>query len=397
MTIIPYGKHYIDESDIEAVVNVLRSGALTQGPMVTEFESSFARYVNSKYAVAVSSCTAGLHIASIAAGLKQGDTLITSPITFVSSANAGLHTGATVAFSDINPYTINIDPNRLASTLEKYPKTKVVIPVHFAGLPCEMENLKAVCDQADCIIIEDAAHALGSKYKNGQMVGSCCHSLMTVFSLHPVKAIAAGEGGVITTNDASIFRRLLRLRSHGINKQNDQFICTDQAMTSSEPNPWYYEMQELGYHYRITDIQCALANSQLKQLPKFIARRQEIAERYVRVFSGSNILRIAQPLDSFSRSAWHLFVLRINFKGIKINRATFMNILKEKNIITQVHYLPVPMHPFYRKLNASLDEYKHSIEYYRECLSIPIFYSLSDEDQDYVISTIQRIIKGEML
>ena len=395
MSMIPYGKHFIDDADIDAVVNVLRSGTLTQGPKIEEFERSFASYVNSKYAVAVSSCTAGLHIASVAAGLEEGDTLITSPITFVASSNAGLYVGANIAFADINPDTINMDPTLLSSTLKKCPKTKVVIPVHFAGYPCEIESIKSICDQAGAVVIEDAAHALGAKYKNGQMVGSCCHSLMTVFSMHPVKAIAAGEGGVITTNDYQVYRRLLRLRSHGINKGDDQFICLDQSSSPSGSNPWYYEMQELGYHYRITDIQCALASSQLKKLPQFIQQRTKIANRYLNLFAENKFISFAQPLDALGLSAFHLFVVRINFDDLRIDKALFMKMLKKADILTQVHYLPVPMHPYYKqKLPYNVD-CVNSVEYYRDCLSIPIYYSLTESDQDYVVSKINEILSRE--
>ena len=392
MTIIPYGKHFIDEADIDAVINILRNGPLTQGPQIEEFEHEFAKYVNSKYAVAVSSCTAGLHIAAVAAGLEQGDTLITSPITFVASSNAGLYVGANIAFSDISPGTVNMDPSSLSSTLLKSRGKKVVVPVHFAGYPCEMENIKSICDKSSAVIIEDAAHALGAKYKNGQMVGSCCHSLMTVFSMHPVKAIAAGEGGVITTNDADIYRRLLRLRSHGINKVDDEFICLEESVSPSGSNPWYYEMQELGFHYRITDIQCALAKSQLKKLPNFIRRRKEIAERYLQFFSGNKVIQFAQPLDALERSAFHLFVIRINFRMLRIDKATLMKRLRAANIITQVHYLPVPMHPYYRDKVKTFDQFSASLDYYRQCLSLPIYYSLTDSDQDYVMATIRDII-----
>lgn len=397
MTKIPYGKHFIDESDIEAVVDVLRNGPLTQGPKVAEFEEKFANHVNCKYAVAVSSCTAGLHIASIAAGLKKGDTLITSPITFVASSNAALYVGANVEFADINPYTINIDSRSLQNTLHANPNTKVVIPVHFAGLPCEMKNIKYVCEKAGVAIIEDAAHALGSTYRDGSMVGSCCHSLMTVFSLHPVKAIAAGEGGIITTNDESIYRQLLRLRSHGISKSGDQFLCPDQALSASGPNPWYYEMQELGYHYRITDIQCALASSQLNKLTSFVKRRKEIARRYFDAFKGIDCLSFAQPFEVLSLSALHLFVLRINFKNLKVDRAMFMHLLREKNIITQVHYMPIPMQPYYRNIGIKLKLGSHYKRYYDECLSIPIYYSLSDAEQEYVIYTVKEIIQQNVI
>ena len=392
MNNIPYGKHFIDQADIEAVVNVLRNGPLTQGPKILEFEQKFASYVNCKYAVAVSSCTAGLHIASIAAGLKKDDILITSPITFVASSNAALYVGANVKFVDINPYTVNMDSRSLSIALQDSTSAKVVIPVHFGGLPCEMENIKTVCDEAGVVIIEDAAHALGSKYRNGNMVGSCCYSLMTVFSLHPVKAIAAGEGGIVTTNDESVYRHLLRLRSHGINKLDDQFLCLDQSVSASGPNPWYYEMQELGYHYRITDIQCALASSQLNKINDFVERRKKIARRYFEAFKGIDCLSFAQPFEILKLSALHLFVLRINFNELKVDRAMFMQLLKDKNIVTQVHYMPVPMQPYYKLLGVELKHDSHYSRYYDECLSIPIYYSLSDSEQEYVISVLKDII-----
>jgi len=389
---IPYGKHYIDEDDIQAVVNVLRGGFLTQGPTIAEFENAFSDYVGSKFAVAVSSCTAGLHIAAIAAGMGQRDTLITSPITFVASANAGLYAGGNVAFADIDPATINIDPSALAISLEDNPSTKVVVPVHFAGLPCESDSIKSVCDRAGAVVVEDAAHALGATYKNGQRVGSCCYSLMTVFSLHPVKAIAAGEGGVITTNDESVYRSLLRLRSHGINKSEDKLLCPDEANSMYGINPWYYEMQELGYHYRITDIQSALAKSQLSKIDKFISRRREIAFRYHEAIAEISGLEPAQPLESLSRSAYHLFVVRINPSLVKIQKAQLMNSLRKLGIISQVHYIPVPMHPYYRQLGFDFNQYKNALEYYRECLSLPIYFSLSSDDQEYVIECLRQVI-----
>jgi len=390
---IPYGKHYIDEDDIQAVVDVLRGGSLTQGPAIEEFENAFSKYVGTKYAVAVSSCTAGLHLAAMAAGMGPEDTLITSPITFVASANAGLYAGGNVAFADIDPTTINMDPAALAASLDSNPTTKVVVPVHFAGLPCEMDTIKSICDRAGAAVIEDAAHALGATYKNGMRVGSCCYSLMTVFSLHPVKIIAAGEGGVITTNDDAIYRRLLRLRSHGINKGNDQFICTDQAFTGLELNPWYYEMQELGYHYRITDIQCALAQSQLAKIDKFLFKRRKIVEFYHDNIYKLNNTISAQPRQQIGQSAHHLFVIRINFSGIGINRSHLMSLLREKHIIAQVHYIPIPMHPYYRLLGNTIDKFPNAQSYYKECLSIPVYFSLDKGDQDYVLDTLSEILK----
>jgi perosamine synthetase len=388
---IPYGKHYIDEDDIQAVVDVLRSGFLTQGPTIAEFEKAFSRYVGAKYAVAVSSCTAGLHLAALAAGMSPGDTLITSPITFVASANAGLYTGGNVAFADIDPNTINIDPAALAASLKVNRRTKVVVPVHFAGLPCDMQAIKTICDQAGALIVEDAAHALGATYQNGNRVGSCCYSLMTVFSLHPVKAIAAGEGGVITTNDEQTYRSLLRLRSHGINKGDDNLICLDEAKSATGLNPWYYEMQELGYHYRITDLQSALAKSQLAKLGRFISRRQEIADKYHDAMNAINGVVPAQPREGLAFSAHHLFVVRINPEVVKIDRAELMNRMRKFGIISQVHYVPVPMHPFYRRLGFRFEQYKNALSYYRECLSIPIYYSLSPVEQEYVVDCLHQL------
>jgi len=385
--VIPYGKHYIDEEDIQAVVNVLRGGYLTQGPAIAEFENVFSNYVGAKYAVAVSSCTAGLHLAALAAGIGRGDTLITSPITFVASANSGLYAGGNVAFADIDPTTINMDPAALASSLYDNPTAKVVVPVHFAGLPCNMHAIKSICDRAGAIVVEDAAHALGATYTNGQRVGSCCYSLMTVFSLHPVKAIAAGEGGVITTNDEATYRILLRLRSHGINKLDDSFVFPSEAK-----DPWYYEMQDLGYHYRITDIQAALATSQLSKLDNFIARRREIAARYYDSMAEIKGLVPAQPRESLLHSAYHLFVVRINLSVLKIDKAELMNKLRKFGILSQVHYIPVPMQPYYRQLGFDFNRYPNSLAYYQEGLSIPIYFSLTNSEVSYIVNSLSKII-----
>ena len=389
---IPYGKHFLDENDINAVVKVLRSGNLTQGPLITEFETAFSKYVGCKYSVAVSSCTAGLHLAAITAGMQSGDTLVTSPITFVSSANASQYVGGNVVFTDVDDSTINMEPSSLKHVLSKHPKTKVVVPVHFAGLPCDMSQISSICNEANVCIVEDAAHALGATYENGKKVGSCCFSLMTVFSLHPVKAIAAGEGGVITTNDEDVYRRLLRLRSHGINKLDDSFLVVDEAHSDSGVNPWYYEMQELGFHYRITDIQCALALSQLSKIDKFIRKRREIAKLYYKHLSGMSNIKPAQPEGILTDSAWHIFVVRIDFEAIGMDRRDFMLRLKEFNILTQVHYIPVPMQPYYLERGISITDSPHAEEYYRECLSLPTYYSLSRDDQMHVIDTITSLL-----
>jgi UDP-4-amino-4,6-dideoxy-N-acetyl-beta-L-altrosamine transaminase len=388
---IPYGKHHIDEEDIQAVVDVLRSGTLTQGPAVEAFEDSIAKYVGVKYAVAVSSGTAALHLAALAAGVGPGNTLITSPITFVASANAALYAGARVAFADIDQSTVNMCPQALNESLERNPDTRAVIPVHFAGLPCDMLAIKAVADQAGAAIIEDAAHALGARYTGGQRVGSCAYSLMTILSFHPVKAIAAGEGGMITTNDEVTYRKLLRLRSHGINKLDDSFELPDQAQTNGLRNPWYYEMQELGFHYRITDLQCALALSQFGKLDRFIARRLALVNKYDNAFTGLRHCRPAQVADR-DQSGHHLYVLRIGFDSIGLSRAQLMQNLKSCGIGSQVHYIPVPAQPYYHKFGYKPEDYPNSQAYYKEALSIPLFYDLTDDQQGCVIDAIRSLV-----
>ena len=389
---IPYGRHFIDEDDIQAVVDVLRNGALTQGPMIEAFEGAIAAYVGAKYAVAVSSATAGLHLAAVAADVGPGTVLITSPITFVASANAGLYTGAQAAFCDIDLGTLNMSPASLVEALRKYPNTRAVMPVHFAGLPCDMPAIKAASDAAGAVVIEDAAHALGARYPDGQRVGCCAHSLMVVFSFHPVKNIATGEGGMITTNDEAIYRRLLRLRSHGINKLTDSFQLPELATTGGLANLWYYEMQELGFHYRVTDIQCALGLSQFKKLDRFLARRTALVRQYDQALAGMQTLRPAQS-SGRDRSGHHLYVLRIDYAAAKISRAELMQSLRVKQIVTQVHYIPVPAQPHYQRLGFKLEDYENAQNYYQQALSIPLFFGLTEDQQSFVISAIQEVVR----
>lgn len=388
---IPYGKHHIDEEDIQAVVDVLRSGILTQGPAIEAFEQAIAGYVGAQYAVAVSSGTAALHLAALAAGVGSGTSLITSPITFVASANAGLYVGGRVVFADIDPDTINMSPLALREAIVRNPDARAVIPVHFAGLPCDMPTIKSIADQAGAVVIEDAAHALGALYPDGRRVGSCAYSLMTIFSFHPVKAIAAGEGGMITTNDEPTYRKLLRLRSHGINKLNDPFQLPEQAETDGVRDPWYYEMQELGFHYRISDMQCGLALSQLKKLDRFIARRLALVKRYDEAFTGMRNCRPAQAMGR-ERSGHHLYVLQIDFDSIGLSRGKLMQELKSRGIGSQVHYIPVPAHPHYRRLGFRPEDYPNAQKYYQKTLSIPLFYDLTDNQQEQVISSIKELV-----
>ena len=387
---IPYARHHVDEDDVQAVAHVLRNEFLTQGPAVEAFERAVAEYAGVTYAVAVSSGTAALHLAALASGVGPGTSLITSPITFVASANAALYVGANPLFADVDAETVNMAPSRLAEVVARHPETRAVVPVHFAGFPCDMPRIKTVADAAGAVVIEDAAHALGATYADGRRVGSCVHSLMTVFSFHPVKAIAAGEGGMVTTNDEQTFRRLVRLRSHGINKFDDPFELPDQAVTSGAPNPWYYEMQEVGFNYRITDIQCALARSQFRKIDAFIARRRELVETYDAAFARLSNCRPAQVAHR-GASGHHLYVLRIDFAAVGRSRAQLMGDLRARGVGTQVHYLPVPAHPYYHRLGCEAAEYPNAQAYYAEALSIPLFYDLGD-DQQQVISAITELV-----
>jgi len=388
---IPYGRHHLDESDIQAVVDCLRSNFLTQGPKVAEFEEAVALAVGAKFAVAVASGTAALHLATLAVGAGSHSSLVTSPITFVASANAALYVGAKPLFVDIDPDTVNLSSTALAKTLEENPNVTIVIPVHYAGLPCDMVEIKALADKTGAIVIEDAAHALGSHYPDGSPVGCCAHSLMTIFSFHPVKSITTGEGGMITTNDEEMYRKLLRLRSHGINKGEDTFLHSESAHTDGVPNPWYYEMFSLGFHYRITDIQSSLGLSQLKKLERFIERRRYLAMRYDQAFKNSNWIQPAQKTGR-ELSAHHLYPVRIDFSAAGISRAAFMKELRQKGIITQVHYIPVTTHPYYRQLGFNIKDYPHAKAYYQATLSIPLFYDLTEQQQDKVIETLEGLI-----
>ena len=388
---IPYGRQHLDEEDIQAVVDVLKSGALTQGPMVDAFEEKIRSYVGAKYAVAMASGTAALHLAAIVADVGPGTALVTSPITFVASSNAALYTGGKPLFADIDPETVNMSPESLHDTLRKNRNVRAVVPVHFAGLPCYMPAIKSAADEAGATVIEDAAHALGATYADGTRVGNCKYSAMTMFSFHPVKAIAAGEGGMITTNDEKIYRRLLRLRSHGINKLDDPFEISEQGEQDGQRNPWYYEMQELGFHYRITDIQCGLAVAQFRRLEKFLARRRKLVQVYDEEFAGLKNCRPAQK--GRDRSGHHIYVLRIDFKRAGTTRAKLMRELRARDIMTQVHYIPVPAHPLYRKLGLKPEDYPHAQKYYEEALTIPLFFDLTDEQQKYVIASVKELVR----
>jgi len=387
---IPYGKHHVDEEDIKSVIKVLKSDNLTQGPLIDAFEKEISKYVGAKYSVALTSCTAGLHLAAIVSKINKGKVLLTSPITFVATANSSLYCNGETIFADIDSSTINISIDSIKKIISQK-KIHAIAPVHFGGLPCNMKKIKEIADEVGAIIYEDAAHAFGASFPDGSKVGSCKYSDMTIFSFHPVKSIATGEGGVVTTNDKYLYERLLRLRNHGIEKNKDNFLSKNNSITNGINNPWYYEMQELGYHYRITDIQCALGLSQLKKIDKFIMKRRELAKKYDLAFEN---LKNCEPIQKNMRdfSSNHLYILRINFKKLSKTRTSLMEELKNVGIMTQVHYIPVISHPYFQKKNYKDSNFPNCYNYYNSALSIPLFYDLTDKQQSYVIDQVKKLI-----
>ena len=391
--IIPYGRHHIDQNDILNVTSALKSGELTQGSQIFKFENIVKKYVGAKYAVAVSSCTAGLHLCAIIAGLNKNNSFVTSPISFVSTSNAGLYQNSKPLFVDIDPKTVNIDLKKLCELIEKNKSIKAILPVHFGGYPVDLKKIYNFIKKKKKIIIEDAAHALGAKYKDGYMVGSCKYSDMCVFSFHPVKIVASGEGGVITTNNEKYYRELLRLRSHGINKKDDKFLNKDFAFDSkSKRNTWYYEMQQLGFHYRITDIQSSLAISQMSKIKKFLNKRLLLVKNYNKFFKKFKHCEPVQKIN-FKISSNHIYIVRINFNKIGISRNELMTKLKTLRILTQVHYLPIFLQHYYQRFNINIKNYTNSIDYYNNCLTLPLYYDLSLNEQKYIIQQLYKIIE----
>ena len=388
---IPYGQHYLDEEDIQSVVRQMREGTLTQGAAIEEFEHAIAEYVGVRYAVAVTSGTAALHLACAAAGLKAGDTLFTSAITFVASANCAKYVGAAPQFVDIDPETLNMDPADLERRCKSVKRVRAIVPVHFAGLACDLPAIRKIADAHGAVVIEDASHALGGSFADGKRIGSCSMSDMTVLSFHPVKSITTGEGGMVTTNDENLYRDLLRLRSHGINKARDPLLLEEHAYTDGLQNRWYYEMQELGFNYRLTEIQAALGVSQLRKLDRFIARRRELVARYDAAFGQSPDIRPGQRTGR-DWSGHHLYVIRAPFGRGCISRNTYMQRLYDAGIISQVHYIPVPLHPYYQEEGHRPHDFPHAWAYYTEALSIPLFFALTDTEQDRVIDTVLSML-----
>ncbi len=376
---IPYGRQNIDQDDIDMVVETLQSDFLTQGPVVRSFEGKFSEYVGCKYSVAVSNATAGLHLAVLALGLKPGDRVITTPITFAASANCIRYAGGEVWFADIDPGTYLLSLEKTEELIESKPKGffKGIIPVDFAGLPVNLENFRKLADKHNLWIIEDACHAPGGYFtdsKNAkQMCGNSNYADIGIFSFHPVKHIACGEGGMITTNDEELFKKLSLLRTHGITKDN----------MSENHGGWYYEMQELGFNYRLTDIQSSLGITQLTKNTTGVKKRNEIAERYKRAFS-DKIKYQSLPKDSYN--AHHLFVIEVK------KRKELYNYLRENGIFAQIHYIPIHTLPYYKEIGYDGANLKNSEKYYSRCLSLPMYPTLTEEEHNFVISKVLEFI-----
>ncbi|MBM2826411.1 MAG: DegT/DnrJ/EryC1/StrS aminotransferase [Dehalococcoidia bacterium] len=378
-TYLPYGMHWVDEEDIQAVVDVLRTGWLTTGPKVAEFEEAFAEQVGARYAVALSSGTAGLHAAVYALGVGPGDEVITTPYTFAASANCVLFQGGTAVFADVDEDTFNISPRAIEERITS--RTKAIIPVHFAGHPCDMDEIVAIARRHGLTIIEDACHALGAEYK-GVSIGGIGD--MSVFSLHPVKHITAGEGGVVTTNNPHLAERLRSFRNHS--------MSTD-ARERMEAGAWYYEVTDLGYNYRLTDLQCALALSQLKKLEHFVELRNDIAAQYTQALS--LLPEVIPPgVRPDVRHAWHIYVVRLDSSRLEADREAIFAALRAENIGVNVHYIPVHLHPYYReRFGYKRGDYPVAEAAYDSAITLPLFPKMTHQDVRDVLSAVEKVVE----
>lgn len=379
---IPYGRQHIDETDIAAVVETLQADFLTQGPKIREFEEKFAAYVGAKYAVAVANGTAALHLSAMAMEVNENSKVITTPITFSASANCVRYCGGEVFFADIDPDTALMDVNKVRELLEKHPKGTFqgIIPVDFTGYPLNLEAFRKLADEYGFWIIEDACHAPGGYFvdskREKQFCGNGKFADCSIFSFHPVKHIACGEGGMITTDKKEVYEKLMMLRTHGITK--------NQALMSDNPGGWYYEMQALGFNYRLPDILAALGVSQLAKADAGLKRRREIAQKYNQAFENLPI-KLLKPTDDIGH-AYHLYVIQVEDRKMMYDR------LREKQIYTQVHYIPVHTLPYYRQLGHKLGDYPMAEKYYDHCLSLPMYPTLTDEEQIYVINQVKEVV-----
>lgn len=383
---IPYGRQDITEADIEAVVEVLRSDFLTQGPAVARFEEAISGYCRARHAVAVNSATSALHIACLALGLAPGDILWTTPNTFVASANCALYCGAEVDFVDIDPQTFNLSVDGLRLKLEQAEEAgklpKVVVPVHLCGLPCDMQEIGNLANQYGFSVIEDASHAIGGRYQN-EPIGNCRYSDITVFSFHPVKIITTGEGGAAVTNDADLVEKMSRLRSHGITREREH-------MTHEPDGDWYYQQIELGYNYRMTDIQAALGLSQLSRLDKYVQRRHELASRYDELLLSLPVSPQYRPESSYS--GMHLYVIRLSGDNIsKPHRQVFAD-LRAAGVGVNLHYIPVHTQPWYQAMGFRVGDFPEAENYYEQALSLPMFPNLTDDQLETVVKALERTL-----
>lgn len=380
-----YGKQSIDQNDIDAVVEVLKSDLLTQGPTIEKFEKCVAEYCGAKYAVVVTSATAALHISCIAAGLGKGDILWTSPITFTASANCGRYCGADVDFVDIDPATYNMSVAELEKKLQAAEiKPKVVVPVHLAGQSCEMDKIYRLSQEYGFKVIEDASHAIGADYK-ATKVGCCKYSDMTVFSFHPVKIVTTGEGGMVLTNDKDLYEKLVLYRSHGITRDS-------KLMTRTADGPWYYQQIDLGFNYRMTDMQAALGYSQMQKVDEFVSKRRYLAERYNELLKNINDIQLPYQNED-TNSSWHLYVVRVDFSKISKTKQQIFAEIKEKGIRLNLHYIPVHTQPYYESLGFKDGDFPNSEKYYEEAFTLPLYYSLTDEQQDYIVKSLVEVLQ----
>ena len=380
---IPYGKQDITQDDIDAVVNVLKSDFLTQGPCVPKFEKEVSKYCGAKYAVAVTSATSALHLACLSLGLGNGDWLWTSPVTFVASANCGLYCGAKIDFVDIDPATYNLCPNALKKKLVQAKELgelpKIVVAVHLCGQSCDMKAIHALSEEYGFKIIEDASHAIGGKYLN-EPIGNCNYSDITIFSFHPVKIITTGEGGIALTNNSKLAEKMSLLRSHGI-------IRDSNLMTHEADGEWYYQQIDLGFNYRMTDMQAALGVSQLERLDTYVSRRHEIATRYNQLLKNLPLLVPYQDNDGYS--AYHLYVIRLENR---IKHKQVFECLRKNGIGVNLHYIPVYHHPYYEAMGFQKSYCEEAENYYNEAISLPMYATLSEADQDRVVSVLREAL-----
>ncbi len=378
-TYLSYGRQYIDDNDIEAVTKILKGDFLTTGPSVKAFEDKVAGYVGAKYAIAVSNGTAALHSACFAAGIKEGDEVIVTPITFAASSNCVLYCGGKPVFVDIDPRTYNIDVDKIKEKITE--KTKAIIPVDFTGQVVDIDRINEIAKKQNLIVIEDAAHALGSEYK-GKKVGTLSH--MTTFSFHPVKPITTAEGGMVVTDDEKLYKRLSLFRTHGITR--------DKELLSHYEGPWYYEQIDLGYNYRITDVQCALGSSQMNKLDSFLKRRREIVKKYNESFKELSEYFSTPYEAEYSKSGWHIYVIKLNLNNLKVSRKEIFEALQAENIGVNVHYIPVYLHPYYQKLGYKKGSCPEAEKLYSQIITLPLFPKMSDKDIDDVINAVKKVV-----